>query len=76
MQFHAGRAPSLSGRRPPRGALQGVTKTDSEYYGGSNVGNAGTIEAENNAAHGYGASLSLTLPPLGVVVLQPAGGLS
>jgi 1,4-alpha-glucan branching enzyme len=50
--------------------------TDSTYYGGGDVGNAGAIEAEEIGAHGHGASLSLTLPPLGVIILQPAGRLS
>ncbi|MGZ5927760.1 MAG: 1,4-alpha-glucan branching protein GlgB [Rhizomicrobium sp.] len=61
---------------PRGGHYKELLNTDSTYYGGSDVGNAGAIEAEGIGAHGHGASLSLTLPPLGVVILQPAGRLS
>ena len=45
--------------------------TDSEYYGGSNVGNAfGTVDAEPIAQHGRDWSVSLTLPPLATVFLE------
>jgi 1,4-alpha-glucan branching enzyme len=46
--------------------------TDSEVYGGSNVGNAGAVESEPTAWHGRPASILLTLPPLATVVLQYA----
>ncbi len=46
--------------------------TDSAIYGGSNVGNSGTVEAESVAWHGRPVSASLTLPPLATVVLQHA----
>ena len=61
---------------PQEGRYKELLNTDSAYYGGGNVGNAGAVEADEIAAHGHRASLCLTLPPLGVVVLQPAGGLS
>lgn len=48
-----------------------VLNTDSAHYGGSNVGNAGTVVAEAQPWHGQPASLLLTLPPLGVLWLQP-----
>ncbi|RTL67353.1 MAG: 1,4-alpha-glucan branching protein GlgB [Hyphomicrobiales bacterium] len=48
--------------------------TDSAFYGGSNVGNGGAVEAENVASHGHPFSLSLTLPPLAVVVFTPLEG--
>ena len=47
--------------------------TDAAEYGGSGVGNAGLVEAEPVACHGRPASLCLTLPPLGTLILEPAG---
>lgn len=48
--------------------------TDAERYGGSNVGNGGGMRAEEVPAHGRPYSLSLTLPPLGTVVLELQAG--
>jgi 1,4-alpha-glucan branching enzyme len=45
--------------------------TDSRHYGGGDVGNLGEVEAEPIAANGFSYSLSLTLPPLAVVIFQP-----
>ncbi len=50
-----------------------IFNSDAECYGGSNVGNGGGILAEQTPAHGQPMSLSLTLPPLGVVILMPQG---
>ncbi|MCP4382247.1 MAG: 1,4-alpha-glucan branching protein GlgB [Hyphomicrobiales bacterium] len=47
--------------------------TDSESYGGSNVGNAGGLQAVQTPWHGRPASLALTLPPLSTVILEYAG---
>jgi len=58
---------------PHAGKYREVLNTDSTHYGGSDVGNAGGLRTQNRAAHGMSASLSLTLPPLSVVVLQPEG---
>lgn len=44
--------------------------TDAERYGGSNVGNAGGVEALNEPMHGRPFALALTLPPYSAVVLQ------
>ncbi len=46
--------------------------TDAAIYGGSNVGNSGTVFADPEGWHGRPASLSLTLPPLATIVLQHA----
>jgi 1,4-alpha-glucan branching enzyme len=55
----------------PRGGLyREVLNSDSEYYGGSNVGNAGRIAAEDTPSHGFPHSLVLTLPPLGFLLLK------
>ncbi|HAG18918.1 MAG TPA: 1,4-alpha-glucan branching enzyme, partial [Pseudomonas sp.] len=48
-----------------------VFNSDAECYGGSNTGNGGGILAEPVESHGEKVSLSLTLPPLGVLVLRP-----
>jgi 1,4-alpha-glucan branching enzyme len=48
--------------------------TDSRHYGGADVGNLGAIEARAVPAHGFAYSVSLTLPPLAVLVLQPCSG--
>jgi 1,4-alpha-glucan branching enzyme len=59
---------------PSGGRYIEVLNTDAEIYGGSNVGNAGQIVAEQTAAHGRAHSLKLTLPPLATLVLKPAAG--
>jgi 1,4-alpha-glucan branching enzyme len=45
--------------------------TDSAVYGGSGVGNLGGVEAEAVPWHDQPFSASLTLPPLGAVLLVP-----
>lgn len=47
-----------------------VLNSDSEIYGGSNHGNFGGLEASNVPAHGREYSLSLTLPPLGILFFK------
>jgi 1,4-alpha-glucan branching enzyme len=47
--------------------------TDSAVYGGSNVGNRGEVASAPEPWQGRPASLSLTLPPLGTVILQYLG---
>jgi len=48
-----------------------VFNSDAACYGGSNTGNGGGMLAEPIESHGEKVSLSLTLPPLGVLVLRP-----
>ncbi len=48
-----------------------LINSDSEIYGGGNVGNAGTVRSEVVPMHGRPYSLSLQLPPLGIVILKP-----
>ncbi len=60
---------------PEAGAWREVLNTDSAWYGGSGVGNLGSVEADGPPAHGQPTSARLTLPPLAVVWLeQPTGG--
>lgn len=55
---------------PKQGFYQEILNSDSAHYGGSNVGNDGGRFTENVPWHGYAQSLSLTLPPLGTVMLK------
>jgi 1,4-alpha-glucan branching enzyme len=57
---------------PFAGAYDEILNTDSTHYGGSDIGNAGRVEAEAVPEHGQPCSLSLTLPPLATLVLRPA----
>ena len=57
----------------PRGGWwREALNSDAEVYGGSGVGNLGGQEAAPVPAHGQYHSLTLTLPPLGVVMFEPA----
>jgi 1,4-alpha-glucan branching enzyme len=56
---------------PQGGHWREALNTDSELYGGSNVGNLGGVEAESSPWQGQPYSAELTLPPLGVVWLVP-----
>jgi 1,4-alpha-glucan branching enzyme len=50
--------------------------TDSNYYGGSDVGNLGGVEAEPIPWHGQPFSIEITLPPLAALWLVPEDQLS
>jgi 1,4-alpha-glucan branching enzyme len=56
---------------PVGGQWREMLNSDSEHYGGSGVGNPAIIEARSESRHGSSHSLSLTLPPLGALFLQP-----
>ena len=58
---------------PRAGQYREILNTDSTFYGGSNVGNSCVVSTQDIAAHGMADSLSLTLPPLAVLVLAPEG---
>jgi 1,4-alpha-glucan branching enzyme len=61
----------------PKGGLWlEVFNSDSELYGGANIGNMGRVMTEDVPFHGRQYSLSLTLPPLGAVFLKPAYDIS
>jgi 1,4-alpha-glucan branching enzyme len=59
---------------PLAGLWQERLNSDAQVYGGSGQGNLGQVEAAPVEAHGRLRSLSLTLPPLGAVVLTPYAG--
>jgi 1,4-alpha-glucan branching enzyme len=56
---------------PKPGFYSEIMNTDAGLYGGGNVGNAGGVYSEIGALHGHGQNISLTLPPLGMLVLKP-----
>jgi 1,4-alpha-glucan branching enzyme len=57
---------------PREGFWRERINTDSELYGGSNLGNAGGVHAAPIPAHGRAQSLELTLPPLAALILTHA----
>jgi 1,4-alpha-glucan branching enzyme len=57
---------------PRGGSWREILNTDSELYGGSNVGNGGSVTASDEGMHGQPHTLELTLPPLAALVLAPA----
>jgi len=56
---------------PFSGWYDEVFNSDSEYYGGSNVGNHPGRLASSPGHHGRDFSIQVTLPPLAIVVLKP-----
>jgi 1,4-alpha-glucan branching enzyme len=58
---------------PVAGAWREVVNTDSAYYGGSGHGNLGEVHATDRSWHDQPFSTEVTLPPLSVVWLAPAG---
>jgi 1,4-alpha-glucan branching enzyme len=55
---------------PAGGYWKEVLNSDALEYGGSGHGNFGGVEANAVPAHGRDHSLSITLPPLGIVVFK------
>jgi 1,4-alpha-glucan branching enzyme len=57
---------------PLPGRWAEVLNTDASEWGGSGVGNMGSVTAEPVSWHGQPCSALVTLPPLGVLWLAPA----
>jgi len=55
---------------PRRGFWKEVINTNSQYYGGSGLGNDGGRMTEDVAADNHSQSLVLTLPPLSTTILK------
>jgi len=55
---------------PGRGYWKELLNSDGPEYGGSGLGNFGGVEAAPIPMHGKSHSLTLTLPPLGVLFLK------
>ncbi|MGB6121695.1 MAG: alpha amylase C-terminal domain-containing protein, partial [Bacteroidota bacterium] len=58
---------------PRGGNWQEILNSDAAVYGGANHGNHGGLDASPISRHGRPDSLSVTLPPLGVVFLKSPG---
>jgi len=56
---------------PAAGRWRERLNSDAEIYGGSGVGNLGAVDSVPIPAHGRYQSLTLTLPPLAALFLQP-----
>ena len=55
---------------PVGGLYREILNTDSSYFGGSNVGNSGSVMALAQPRHGFDHSITITLPPLAVMWLE------
>ncbi len=55
---------------PEHGTYSELLNSDSEQYGGGNVGNGGAVQAQDSPSHGMPCSLALTVPPLGILILK------
>jgi 1,4-alpha-glucan branching enzyme len=55
---------------PRPGQWRERLNSDASIYGGSGLGNAGEVHAQSLPAHDLPASVLLTLPPLGTIILQ------
>lgn len=56
---------------PFAGKWSELLNSDAETYAGSNFGNGGAVQAQDNPCHGMSFSLELNLPPLAVLILKP-----
>ena len=56
---------------PRNATYREVLNTDAAAYGGSDVGNHGSVTAADQPSHGRPFSLTLTLPALAAVWLTP-----
>jgi 1,4-alpha-glucan branching enzyme len=57
---------------PDEGSYMELINSDSEIYGGGNVGNQGVVFTEPIPSHGCQQSLRLNLPPLAFLLLRPS----
>jgi 1,4-alpha-glucan branching enzyme len=55
---------------PKAGIWREIMNTDATQYGGSGVGNLGSVRAASVPSHGYPASAAVTVPPLATVYLR------
>ena len=56
---------------PTAGRWREAFNSDASTYGGSNVGNAGSVTTEPHPWHGKPHSAEIILPPLGAVIFLP-----
>ncbi len=55
---------------PEGGWYRELLNSDGATYGGSNMGNGGGVLADDQPSHGFAHSISVTVPPLGFVLLK------
>ena len=55
---------------PEEGFYEEILNTDSELFGGSNVGNGGLVSTRLKPCHNRPYSIAVTLPPLAVVIFR------
>ncbi len=55
---------------PNAGFYEEILNSDSELYGGSNIGSAGGIPTTEGLAHGRDQSIQVNLPPLATVLFK------
>ena len=55
---------------PEAGWYRELLNSDSERYGGSNMGNGGGVQTDALPMHGFDHSIPLLVPPLGFVLLK------
>jgi 1,4-alpha-glucan branching enzyme len=55
---------------PEAGFYEEILNTDSELFGGSNVGNGGMVSSKPVPKHDRENSIAVTLPPLAVVAFR------
>jgi 1,4-alpha-glucan branching enzyme len=58
---------------PGGGFWKEILNSDAEEYGGSGVGNAGGVKADEIQAHGRPFSVNVTLPPLAGLMFKLTG---
>jgi 1,4-alpha-glucan branching enzyme len=62
--------PALRVALPEAGDWYELLNSDAAVYGGSGMGNLGCVRGQPQSLHGWPASASVTVPPLGTVVLS------
>jgi 1,4-alpha-glucan branching enzyme len=55
---------------PSAGHWVEILNSDARWYGGTDVGNGGGVDTEAVPSHGHSQSISLVVPPLGMLVLK------
>jgi 1,4-alpha-glucan branching enzyme len=58
---------------PEPGYYREVLNSDSEMYGGSDMGNGGGVQSDPIPMHGFQQSIGLVVPPLGFLMLKKQG---
>src|SRR5690606_18466254 len=57
---------------PESGRYVEILNSDAEVYGGSNLGNLGSLTTQNQESHGRPFSLEVNIPPLAIMMFTLA----